>query len=65
MVFVEQSTLPSDNEQCIARLKRRGQIQCVAVHFVYSKGTVDEAIREVVNGRARSIEEAVKEWLYE
>lgn len=63
IVFVEQSTLPSDNEQCIARLKRRGQDACVSVHFVYAEDTVDEAIQAVVSGRAVDIKEAVKEWL--
>ncbi len=64
VVFLEHSTLPEENNQAIARLKRRGQERTTYVHNVYAQGTVDEAIREVIEGRAQSIAQAIQEWMY-
>ena len=53
--FVEHSYLPSDMEQCVARLRRFGQTYPVnVVHFVAEK-TVDEAVVRVARKREKNI----------
>lgn len=63
VVFVEHSELPADIEQCVARLKRRGQTDIVSVHHVWASGTPDTAIRRAVSDREMGLSRALKSWL--
>jgi SNF2 family DNA or RNA helicase len=63
VVFIEHSELPADQEQCVARLKRRGQTDTVSVHHVWANGTPDTAIRAAVNGREIGLRKALRSWL--
>lgn len=65
VLFLEHSELPSDQEQCVARLKRRGQTRLVNVHHVYAKGTPDIAIRRAVINRETSLKSALTSWICE
>jgi SNF2 family DNA or RNA helicase len=65
VVFLEHSPLPADQEQCIARLKRRGQTSLVNVHNVFAKGTPDTAIRKHLNERDLGLKRALVSWLRE
>jgi SWI/SNF-related matrix-associated actin-dependent regulator of chromatin subfamily A-like protein 1 len=48
VVFVEGSWTPGDNEQAIARVYRRGQLNPVLVRYVYLPGSVDEAVNRAL-----------------
>lgn len=63
VVFLESSELPADREQCIKRLCRRGQTKVVEVYNVYAEGTVDMAIRRVVNNRHLGIAQVFDHWM--
>jgi len=65
VVFLEHSPLPADQEQCIARLKRRGQTRLVNVHNVFAKGTPDMAIQKHLNQRTDGLKRALISWLRE
>lgn len=65
VVFLEHSPLPADQDQCIARLKRRGQTSLVNVHNVFAKGTPDTAIRRHLNERNLGLKRALVSWLQE
>ena len=65
VIFLEHSPLPADQEQCIARLKRRGQTSLVNVHNVFAKGTPDIAIRRSLNERNLGLKRALISWLRE
>lgn len=65
VVFLEHSPLPADQDQCIARLKRRGQSSLVNVHNVFAKGTPDTAIRRHLNERTLGLKRALISWLQE
>ena len=65
VIFLEHSPLPADQEQCIARLKRRGQTSLVNVHNVFAKGTPDVAIRRSLNERDLGLKRALISWLRE
>lgn len=65
VVFLEHSPLPADQEQCVARLKRRGQTSLVNVHNVFAKGTPDTAIRRHLNERNLGLQRALISWLQE
>jgi SNF2 family DNA or RNA helicase len=65
VVFLEHSPLPADQEQCVARLKRRGQTNLVNVHNVFAKGTPDIAIRRSLNERDLGLKRALVSWLRE
>lgn len=65
VVFLEHSPLPADQEQCVARLKRRGQTSLVNVHNVFAKGTPDTAIRRHLNERNLGLNRALISWLRE
>jgi SNF2 family DNA or RNA helicase len=65
VVFLEHSPLPADQEQCVARLKRRGQQNLVNVHNVFAKGTPDTAIRRHLNERNLGLKRALISWLRE
>lgn len=63
VVFLEHSELPSDQEQTIKRLCRRGQTKVVQVHHVHAKGTVDMAIRNTLKNRNQGIAESLARWI--
>ncbi|MCA1841239.1 MAG: DEAD/DEAH box helicase [Actinobacteria bacterium] len=65
VIFLEHSELPADQEQCIARLKRRGQTSLVSVHNVFAKGSPDMAIRRHLNERTVGLKRALTTWLQE
>ena len=65
VVFLEHSELPADQEQCVARLKRRGQTSLVNVHNVFAKGTPDMAIRAHLADRNKGLKRALTTWLVE
>jgi SNF2 family DNA or RNA helicase len=65
VIFLEHSELPSDQEQCIARLKRRGQTELVNVHNVFAKGSPDTAIRGHLKERSSGLKRALVSWLQE
>jgi len=65
VVFLEHSELPADQEQCVARLKRRGQTSLVTVHNVFAKGSPDMAIRRHLNDRTAGLKRALTSWLRE
>ncbi len=65
VIFLEHSPLPADQDQCIARLKRRGQTSLVNVHNVFAKGTPDTAIRRSLNERNLGLKRALISWLRE
>ncbi len=65
VVFLEHSPLPADQDQCIARLKRRGQTSLVNVHNVFAKGTPDTAIRRSLKDRSLGLKRALISWLQE
>jgi SNF2 family DNA or RNA helicase len=65
VVFLEHSPLPADQEQCIARLKRRGQNSLVNVHNVFANGTPDTAIRRSLEDRNIGLKRALTDWLME
>src|SRR5690606_26357411 len=63
VVFLEHSPLPADQEQCVARLKRRGQQNVVGVHHVWARGTPDIAIKRAVCDREEGLARALTSWL--
>lgn len=63
VIFLEHSPLPADQEQCVARLKRRGQNETVGVHHVWARGTPDTAIKKAVFDREEGLARALKSWL--
>lgn len=63
VVFLEHSELPSDQEQTIKRLCRRGQNKVVQVHHIHARDTVDMAIRKVLQNRNLGITEALAKWV--
>lgn len=65
VIFLEHSELPADLEQCVARLKRRGQTALVNVHNVFAKGTPDMAIKRHLNERNLGLKRALTSWLQE
>lgn len=65
VIFLEHSELPADQEQCVARLKRRGQTSLVHVHNVFAKGTPDMAIKRHLNERNLGLKRALTSWLKE
>lgn len=65
VIFLEHSELPSDQTQCIARLKRRGQTQLVTVHHVWARATPDMAIKRHLTERTTGLKQALSTWLRE
>lgn len=63
VVFLEQSELPADMEQCEKRLCRRGQTEPVQPHYVYAKGTPDDAIKRMLKNRNLGFQQALNEWI--
>lgn len=62
IVFAEHSELPSDQEQCIKRLCRRGQTKIVQVHHLWASGTIEMPIRKTLINRNIGITEALAKW---
>lgn len=65
VIFLEHSELPADQDQCIARLKRRGQDEVVRVHHVWSRNTPDMAIKRHLTERTTGLKQALATWLRE
>lgn len=65
VVFLEHSELPADQEQCIARLKRRGQSELVTVHNVFAANSPDMAIKKHLKDRNLGLKRALTSWLME
>ncbi len=65
IVFLEHSELPADQDQCIARLKRRGQTDVVRVHHVWARNTPDMAIAKHLGERTLGLKQALTSWLRE
>jgi len=63
VVFLEESVLPGDNEQCIARVKRRGQTETVHVTRILAKRSPDEVDHKHAGERAEDIAAARQHWL--
>ena len=65
VIFLEHSELPADQDQCIARLKRRGQTDLVRVHHVWARNTPDMAIKRHLDERHTGLKQALATWLRE
>jgi len=65
VVFLEACELPAVMEQAYKRVLRRGQKKLVQIHYVWSRGTVDMAIKRTVEGREKDISEALRKWVEE
>jgi SWI/SNF-related matrix-associated actin-dependent regulator of chromatin subfamily A-like protein 1 len=65
VVFLEHSELPADQEQCVARLKRRGQTSLVQVHHVWARATPDIPIKATLDNRGQGLRRALISWLRE
>ena len=65
VIFLEHSELPADQDQCIARLKRRGQTDVVRVHHVWARNTPDMAIKRHLGERHLGLKQALTSWLRE
>lgn len=65
VIFLEHSELPADQDQCIARLKRRGQTELVRVHHVWARNTPDMAIKRHLDERHTGLKKALSSWLRE
>lgn len=63
VIFLEHSELPADQDQCIARLKRRGQNEIVRVHHVWARNTPDMAIEKHLKKRTLGLRVALTSWL--
>lgn len=63
VIFLEHSELPADQDQCVARLKRRGQTSLVTVHHVWARSSPDMAIKRVLNDRGTGLKRALTSWL--
>lgn len=63
VIFLEHSELPADQDQCIARLKRRGQTELVRVHHVWARNTPDMAIKRHLDERYTGLRQALTSWL--
>lgn len=63
VIFLEHSELPADQEQCVARLKRRGQTSLVNVHHVYARGTPDMSIKRALDDRNLGLKRALISFL--
>jgi SNF2 family DNA or RNA helicase len=65
VIFLEESELPSDNDQLIGRTLRRGQTRPVIVTRIYAAGSIDLAVRKLASGRAANIQEVMREFLWD
>jgi SNF2 family DNA or RNA helicase len=65
VLFLEHSELPADQEQCVARLKRRGQTELVQVHHLWARATPDIPIKKSLDNRGQGLRRALVSWLQE
>lgn len=65
LIFLEESELPSDNEQLVGRQRRRGQTKPVIVHRIYAGGanSIDLAVRKLATKRSTDIRRVMSEYL--
>lgn len=63
VIFLEHSELPADQDQCVARLKRRGQTELVRVHHVWARNTPDMSIKRHLSERNLGLKAALTSWL--
>jgi SNF2 family DNA or RNA helicase len=63
VIFAEHSELPADQEQCVARLKRRGQSELVHVHHLWARATPDIPIKKSLDNRGQGLRRALISWL--
>lgn len=59
VIFLEHSDLPSENEQCVSRLKRRGQTQTVLVTHLTAANSPDTVVMRNAAARKQGIERAM------
>jgi SNF2 family DNA or RNA helicase len=62
-IFLEESYLPSDNEQAIARSKRRGQTHPVNVYHIHATNSLDMKVHEHQEKREVGISRAMLEYV--
>jgi len=60
-IFLEESYLPSDNEQAIARSKRRGQTEPVTVYHIHANDSLDIKVHKQQGERETGILRAMLE----
>ncbi len=53
ILFVERQWTPADEEQLEARLHRQGQKNPVTAHYLVARGTVDQAMDDLVDSKRR------------
>jgi SNF2 family DNA or RNA helicase len=63
LVFIEETELPAVMDQCVKRLKRRGQEHAVQVWHIRATGTPDIPIRNALEKRSEGIKRAMLEYL--
>ena len=61
VIFLEQSWVPGDNKQAIARCARIGQKNSVYVRFASLEGTVDEKVQSILFSKSADISELLGE----
>lgn len=61
-IFLEESYLPSDNEQAVARSKRRGQTQPVNVYHIHANDSLDIKVHAQQASREAGILRAMLEY---
>jgi SNF2 family DNA or RNA helicase len=59
ILVLNQSFVPSENDQCYARAHRIGQKNCVMVYIIIFKNTIDEMIDNVVGHKQIGISKVV------
>lgn len=57
VILTEPQWKPSTEEQAIARAHRMGQVRMVQVHRLLAKGSIDERIREIQQGKSLLFDE--------
>jgi SNF2-related domain/Helicase conserved C-terminal domain len=63
IIFLQESVLPSENEQLIGRQRRRGQSKPVVVHRIYVKQSIDVAVHKTAQRTAADIREAMRQYV--
>ncbi len=59
ILVLNQSLVPSENDQCYARAHRIGQKNCVMVYIIIFKNTIDEHIDSIVGKKQLGISKVV------
>jgi len=63
-VFVEDTYLPTELEQCVGRQKRRGQRDPVHVYHIRARRSPDIAVAKVRDKREQDIGRAMRTLLF-